>query len=130
MPNQERNATTGVQDGEGITACGCASADATASATDEKQSPAAVPESNLEDLILLATVIAAGCESCAENAVARALEHGSASRHIQKALQIIAKIQKLDCFGKAVGPEVVARMERPLAAGRRTLREAVLGAGR
>ncbi len=125
MPNQERNVITGAQDGEGITACGCASADATVSATEEKQSLAGVPESNLEDLILLATVIAAGCESCAENAVARALEHRSPGRHVQKALQIIAKIQKLDCFAKAVGPEVVARMERPLAAGRRTLREAM-----
>jgi hypothetical protein len=88
-----------------------------------------VPEPNLEDLILLAIVVAAGCESCAENAVARALDHGSPWRHIQNALQIIAKIQKLDCFAKAVGPEVVARMERPLGAGRRTLREAMLNAG-
>jgi hypothetical protein len=129
VPNHERSAITGAQDGEGTAACGCASADATVSATDEKQGPAAVPEPNLEDLILLAIVVAAGCESCAENAVARALDHGSPWQHIQKALQIIAKIQKLDCFAKAVGPEVVARMERPLAAGRRTLREAMLSAG-
>jgi hypothetical protein len=130
VPNHERSAITGAQDGEGTAACGCASADATVSATDEKQGPAAVPEPNLEDLILLAIVVAAGCEPCAEKAVVRALEHGSSRRHIQRALDIIAKIQKLDCFAKAIGPDVVARMERPLAAGRRTLRKAMLSAGR
>ena len=99
-------------------------------AKDENEVPAAVPDRNLEDVILIATVVAAGCEPCAEKAVAQALEHGSSRRHIQRALDIIAKIQKLDCFAKAIGPDVVARMERPLAAGRRTLRKAMLSAGR
>ncbi len=129
MLNKEGLATLAAQDGEGATQCGCAGTRASVSANVENEGASAVPESNLEDLILLATVIAAGCESCAVNAVARALEHGSPWRHIQKALQIISKIQKLDCFAKAVGPQAVARMEKPLAAGRRALREATLSAG-
>jgi hypothetical protein len=130
MLSKEGTAIISAQKGDGITPCGCAAAGAVVSTRDENQGQCAVPEPNLEDLIPIALVVAAGCESCAEKAVARALEHGSPRRHIQKALQIIAKTQKLDCFAKAVGPEVVARMERPLAAGRRTLREAMLGAGR
>lgn len=119
-----------VQEGAGKTQCGCARTDASVNATGESEVPAAVPEGNLEDVILIATVIAAGCEPCAEKAVAQALEHGSSRRHVERALDIIAKIQKLDCFAKAIGPDVVARMERPLAAGRRILREAMLSAGR
>ena len=79
----------------------------------------------LEDLIPIAVVIAAGCESCAEKMVARALEQGSSRRHIQKTLGIVAHMQKLDCLAQAVGEEVVARMERPLAAGTKTLQQAL-----
>ena len=119
-----------IQEGAGTRECGCAGAGATASARDQNEGPAAVPERNLEHLIPLAIVIAGGCEPCAEKAVTRALEQGVSRRHIQKTLDIIAKVQKLDCLAKAIGPDVVARMERPLAAGRRTLREAMLSAGR
>jgi hypothetical protein len=110
--------------------CGCGRAGASVIEKDENEVPAAVPEQNLEDVILLATVVAAGCEPCAEKAVARALEHGSSRRYIQRALDIIAKIQKLDCFAQAIGPEVISRMERPLAAGRRTLRASMPAAGK
>ncbi len=129
MLSQEGPATLAAQDGEGATQCGCGGARAPLSAKEENESPPAVTEPNLEDVLLLAIVIAAGCETCAEKTVARALEHGSAGRHLQKTLQIIAKIRKLDCFAQAVGAEVVARMEKPLAAGRRTLREAMVSEG-
>jgi len=33
-------------------------------------------------------------------------------------------MQTLDCFAKAVGTDVVARMDKPLAAGRRILQKA------
>ena len=130
MLTREEATIIGAQDGDGTTQCGCAATGAPVSARDENEGTPAVPEPNLEDLVPIALVIAAGCESCAENAVARALEHGTPWRHIQKALQIIAKMQKLDCFAKAVGPDVIARMERPLAAGGRTLREAMISAGK
>ncbi len=118
-----------VQVSGGAVKCGCDGAATSVGAKNQNQSPAAVPERELADLILIATVIAAGCEPCAENAVGRALKEGS-QRHIQRTLDIIAKIQKLDCFAKAIGTDVVARMEKALAAGRGTLRKAVLSADR
>jgi hypothetical protein len=78
----------------------------------------------LQDLISIAMVIVGGCEPCAENMVKRALQQGSSWHDIDKTLHIIASMQKLDCFAKAVGPEVIARMEKPLAAGRGTLQQA------
>lgn len=76
----------------------------------------------LEDLIPIAVVIAAGCESCAERMVRRALEQGSPKSLIERTLGIVAHLRSLDCLAQAVGPEVIARMEKPLQAGRRTLR--------
>ncbi len=119
----------GVEEVERTAPCGCGGTNAPA-AKDESARPAAMPEPPLEDLVFLATVVAAGCETCAQKAVARALEHATPARQVQKTLQILAKIQKLDCFAQAVGPEVVARMAKPLAAGQRTLREAIENGGR
>jgi len=39
-------------------------------------------------------------------------------------------VQKRDCFAKAVGTDVVARMEKPLAAGWRTLQKTMTSAGK
>lgn len=97
--------------------CGCSEAKATLEAVE--QSP------KLEDLIPIAVVIAAGCETCAEKMVRRAVQQGSSWRNIQKTLGVVAHLQKLDCFAQAVGGEAVARMEKPLAAGRETLRQAL-----
>jgi len=87
-------------------------------------------EPRLQDLIPIAMVIAAGCEPCAEKMVNRALKEGSSWQDIEKTLRIVASMQSLDCFAKAVGPEAVARMGKPLAAGRRTLQEATVRSGR
>ena len=83
-------------------------------------------EPRLEDLIPIAVVIAAGCESCAVKMVTQALAQGSSWRHIQKTLGIVDHMQKLDCLAEAVGEEVVARMEKPLAAGKKTLQQALV----
>jgi hypothetical protein len=87
-------------------------------------------EPRLQDLIPIAMVIAAGCEPCAEKMVNRALQEGNSWQDIDKTLRIIGSMQSLDCFAKAVGPEAVARMSKPLAAGRRTLQEATNRANR
>jgi alkylhydroperoxidase/carboxymuconolactone decarboxylase family protein YurZ len=87
-------------------------------------------EARLQDLIPIAMVIVGGCEPCADKMVKRALEQGSSWQEIDKTLRIIANMQRQDCFAKAVGMEVVARMERPLAAGWRTLQEASIRAGK
>lgn len=87
-------------------------------------------EVKLQDLIPIAMVIAGGCETCAEKMVARALEQGSSWQDVDKTLRIVAGMQRLDCFAKAVGAEVVARMDKPLAAGHRSLQQAMTRAGR
>lgn len=78
-------------------------------------------EARLQELIPIVMVIVGGCETCAEKMVARALNAGCAWQDIDRTLRITAGMQKLDCFANAVGPEVVSRMDKPLAAGRKTL---------
>ena len=80
---------------------------------------------NLQNLIPIAVVVAGGCESCAEKMVKQALAQGSSWEDIYLTLRALADMQKRDCVLKALGPEVVARMEKPLAAGRRTLEQAI-----
>ena len=115
----------GTDERTGSASCGC-SAEASAPREEQRARPAIQPK--LEDLVPIAVVIAAGCEPCAERMVRRALEQGSAPEHIAKVLGIVAHMQKLDCLLEAVGAEAVAHMEKPLAAGRRTLQQAKLGA--
>lgn len=81
-------------------------------------------EARLQDLIPIVMVIVGGCEPCAEKMVARALAQGSSWQDIDKTLRIIADLQRRDCFANAVGAAVLARMEKPLEAGLRTLRQA------
>ncbi len=76
---------------------------------------------DLENLIPIAVVIAAGCEPCAEKMVRRALDQGNAVKDIRKTLSLVAHMQNLECLAENVGPTVVARMEKPLAAGKRSL---------
>jgi alkylhydroperoxidase/carboxymuconolactone decarboxylase family protein YurZ len=88
------------------------------------------PETKLQDLIPIVMVIVGGCEPCAEKTVKRALEQGSSWQDIDKTLRIVANMQRADCFAKAVGTDVIARMEKPLAAGWRSLREAMPSASK
>ncbi len=78
---------------------------------------------NLQNLIPIAVVIVGGCEPCAEKMVTQALAQGSSWEDVDETLRILADMQKRQCVIQALGPEVVARMERPLAAGRRTLEQ-------
>jgi NAD(P)-dependent dehydrogenase (short-subunit alcohol dehydrogenase family) len=78
-------------------------------------------EARLQDLIPIAMVIVGGYETCAEKMVARALKEGSSWQDVDKTLRIIASMRKLECFAKGVGIDVVARMDKPLAAGRKTM---------
>jgi hypothetical protein len=88
------------------------------------------PEAMLQSLIPIAMVIVGGCETCAEKMVTRALEEGSSWQDVDKTLRIVESMQKRDCFAKAVGTDVVARMDKPLATGRRTLQEMMTRASR
>lgn len=82
-------------------------------------------EPRLQDLIPIAVVIAGGCESCAERMVEHALKEGCPWDDIDKTLRILSGMQKLDCLAKAIGPEFVTRMDKPIAAAQRTMREAL-----
>ncbi len=82
-------------------------------------------QSNLENLIPLAVTIACGCEPCAESAVVRALDQGCSKSDIERALRIIRHVSRMACLLQNAGAEVVARMQRPLAAASEKLREAV-----
>lgn len=94
----------------------------TADAQVGNEFPARAPATpRLQDLIPIAVVIAAGCEGCAERMVSAALARGAARPHIERTLEIVAHLRSRDCFAQAVGPEVVARMAGPLAAGRKAL---------
>ncbi len=75
----------------------------------------------LQNLIPIAVVIVGGCEPCAEKTVTQALTQGSSWEDIDETLRILADMQKRQCVIQALGTETVARMEKPLAAGRRTL---------
>lgn len=77
----------------------------------------------LEDLIPIAVVIAAGCEACAERMVRRAVEAGSAGRHVLRTIAIVADLRERECFRTNIAPEVVERMNAPLARARKTLDE-------
>jgi len=92
----------------------------------DTRSPEVRSEAKLQDLIPIAMVIVGGCETCAEKMVTRALEVGASWQDVDKTLRIIAGTQRLDCFARAVGPEIVARMDKPLAAGRKTLEQAIV----
>ncbi len=75
----------------------------------------------LQNLIPIAVVVVGGCEPCAEKMVRQALAQGSSWEDVDETLRILADMQKRQCVIQALGPETIARMERPLVAGRRTL---------
>ncbi len=94
---------------------------ATERAIDERRREEETAPPALEDLVPIAAVIGAGCEPCAARMVARALQRGSSEPLIERTLGILAAVSAAKCFGAAVGPEIVDRMQRSLQAGREAL---------
>jgi len=78
----------------------------------------------IENLIPIAVLTSLGCEKCAAEAVAWALQQGSSTEDLDRALRAVAQMQTLDCFKQQFGPDVAARLEKPLAAARKVLQEA------
>lgn len=85
---------------------------------------------NLANLIPIAVVVVGGCEPCAEKMVKQALAQGSSPQEIDETLRILADMHKRDCVKQGLGPEVVARMEKPLAAGLKALEQAMAAEAR
>jgi hypothetical protein len=84
----------------------------------------------IENLIPIGVVAVLGCETCAGEAVTRALQQGSSTEDVERTLRTIAAMQKLDCFKHRFGPDAAARLEKPLTAARRVLQQAMDRAGR
>jgi hypothetical protein len=78
-----------------------------------------------KSLIPIGMVVVLGCEKCAEEVVAQALKQGSSFQDIDRALRTVAQVQHLECFNQTFGPDVAGRMEKPLAAARRALQQAM-----
>lgn len=79
---------------------------------------------NLQNLVSIAVVIVGGCEPCAEKMVKQALAQGGTPQDVDATLRILADMQKRQCVISALGVDTVVRMEKPLAAGWRTLQQA------
>ncbi len=76
---------------------------------------------DLQNLVPIAVVVVGGCEPCAEKMVQQALAHGSSWEDVDETLRILSDMQKRQCVAQALGVDTVARMEKPLAAGRGAL---------
>lgn len=84
----------------------------------------------IENLVPISILTVLGCEKCAAEAVNWALQQGSSFEDIERTLGTVATMQKLDCFKNQFGPDVNARMEKPLAAAREALAQARMRAAK
>jgi len=84
----------------------------------------------IENLVPIAVLSVLGCEKCSAEAVKWALAQGSSFDDVERTLQSLAAMQKLDCFKAQFGPESAARIEKPLAAAREALAQARSGVGK
>jgi hypothetical protein len=53
------------------------------------------------------------------------LQQGSSTEDVERALQTIAAMKELACFTLQFGPDAAARLEKPLAAARKALQQAI-----
>ncbi len=89
-----------------------------------------VPVGQIENLVPISVLSVLGCEKCVEQTVAWALQHGSTYDEVDRVLRMLSEMQKLECFNRQFGPDAASRMDKPLAAARRTLQQATTGAGK
>jgi alkylhydroperoxidase/carboxymuconolactone decarboxylase family protein YurZ len=90
----------------------------------------AVLVGRIENLIPIGVLVALGCEKCAGEAVTWALQQGSSTEDIDRALRTLASMQTLDCFKLQFGADAAARLEKPLVAARHVLEQATEHGGR
>jgi hypothetical protein len=83
----------------------------------------------IENLIPIGVLVALGCEKCAGEAVAWALQQGSSMEDVDRTLRTLASMQRLDCFKLQFGADAAARLDKPLAAARQVLQQATGHAG-
>ena len=108
--------------------CGACAQKAAAEAVSARAVPGTnetMPVGRIENLIPIGVLAALGCEKCAGEAVAWALQQGSSAGDIERALRTVAAMQGLDCFKQQFGADAAARLEKPLAAARKALQQAM-----
>lgn len=112
---------------------GCEHCSAAMASAGEGRQPAVqvIPGTNetmvvgsIENLVPIGILTVLGCEKCSAEAVNWALQQGSSFDDIERTLKTVAAMQKLDCFKSQFGPDVNARMEKPLAAAKEALAQA------
>lgn len=79
---------------------------------------------HIENLVPIGVLTVLGCEKCSAEAVKWALQQGSSFDDVERTLNTVEAMQKLDCFKTQFGPEVSIRLEKPLAAAREALTQA------
>jgi len=79
----------------------------------------------IENLMPIGVLAVLGCETCTGEAVTWALQQGSSTGDVERALHTIETMQKLDCFKHQFGPDAAVRLEKPLAAARKVLQQAI-----
>jgi hypothetical protein len=78
----------------------------------------------IENVIPIGILAVLGCEKCSAEAVNWALQQGSSFDDVERTLRTVAAMQKLDCFKAQFGPDVISRLEKPLAAAKEALDQA------
>ena len=78
----------------------------------------------IENVVPIGPLIVLGCEKCAAEVVGWALHQGSSLEDVERAIDTVAAMQKLECFQQQFGPDVVSRMQKPLTAARKALQQA------
>ena len=78
----------------------------------------------IENVIPIGILAVVGCEKCSAEAVNWAVQQGSSFDDIERTLRTVAAMQKLDCFKAQFGPDVISRLEKPLAAAKEALDQA------
>ena len=112
-------------------AAGCQNCSATATAVKPiPGSSETMVVGRIENLIPIAVLSALGCEPCSAKAVQWALDQGSSFEDIERTLETLSVMRKLECFQGQFGPEAAARLDKPLAAAREALARAKAEAGK
>ena len=78
----------------------------------------------IENVIPIGILAVLGCEKCSAEAVNWALQQGSSFDDVERTLRTVSTMQKLDCFKAQFGPDVISRLEKPLAAAKEALDQA------
>ena len=115
------------------TSCGANVQTAAASSDNTRTIPGTnekMPVGNIENLIPIGILTVLGCETCSAEAVKWAIQQGSSFEDVDRTLRTVAAMQNLDCFKQQFGPDVITRMQKPLASAREALQAATTSASK